>query len=266
MAIKIVPSLIALLIIGSLTYLFVFLFTHEQRRRRAVLRHIESKPQFVFLGKPSTSLNRIQKRISSGQLQMDRLPTKDKKTAQRDLEIYNTVKGIDYFDIDFNSAQTTHWVTNVIRMPNDDFDQLILEHKYRFHTGERAPTFFKTFAFMHSEKISIPDFALYPHGEAPENAGKGISFNANPDFSKKYILTAKDEEEVRRVFSDSIVSFLLENDTLILSCSNDFLKVELSNSEWKSKALRGNRVKIQHFAEFIDAAEMLFSLFRESLR
>jgi hypothetical protein len=190
----------------------------------------------------------------------------NKKAAIRDLDIYNAIKTTDFFDSDFDSAQTTHWVMNVVRIPDDNFEQLILDYKYRFHTGERAPTFFYTIAFLVSEKTSLPNFALYPHAEAPESAGKGIAFDSHPDFAKNYNLSAENEGDVRRLFSDQIVVFLVENDRFILLCNNNTLRVELSNSEWKSKAIRGSRVKIQYISEYIDTTEMLFSLFRENLK
>ena len=194
------------------------------------------------------------------------MPEKQRKRAERDLYLLNLISSIPYFDVNFDSTQATHWALNVIRMPEDDFNQVLMDHKYRPNTGEDAPTYFYTCAFFVPERNTLPDFIMYWEPEVPDDVGNGIALDADPDFSKKYRIVTENEAGVRRLFTKNIIDFLMANERYVFSCSDNCLRILLRKSEWRAFAYKGDRIKPKYLGEYIDTTAELFTALRESLR
>jgi hypothetical protein len=103
--------------------------------------------------------------------------------------------------------------------------------------------------------LTIPDFALEPEGMFTKfseiSFGKDINFEAHPVFSKKYYLRGVDEAEVRKFFTESLLSFLESHEEMHIESHRNKLLV------YKKKSLleTGEITELTAFANAL-AAEL----------
>jgi hypothetical protein len=220
----------------------------------------------------STTLNTLEKRMASGKMKPDQVSEKQKKKIEKDLEIYKIVKSLPCFDIDFQSDRTRSYrIGNVVRIIDAEFEQYIIEYSEEpATTGNRRVIYVYTYTFLKPKSTQVPDFSLYPHDETPDDIGKAITFDNYPKFTKQYTLVSDDgdEDAVRDIFTDEIITFFMHNKRFILHCSDNTLKIELSKNDWiygPMVASVSRYPKNSCIGDYIDTTEHLLRLFRESL-
>ncbi len=107
-------------------------------------------------------------------------------------------------------------ITNVLHGDSEqlgygeDFEVRILEHIYS--SGES--TISQTVICFRSPQLSLPDFSMRPehffHKIGSVLGYQDIDFESHPtavEFSKKYLLRGKDEQTIRALFTDKVLTF-----------------------------------------------------------
>ncbi len=84
MQVQIIPLLILIAVVGSLTYMIVSIITLKKKRRKVFARCTAQYPSWEWMGGMRSSVNRLEKQIVS---EPDQMSEKRKKRAERDDEI-----------------------------------------------------------------------------------------------------------------------------------------------------------------------------------
>jgi hypothetical protein len=109
------------------------------------------------------------------------------------------------------SAGAGKRVKNVIYGEVDSASVRVLDYFYRTGGGKSSRKRGQTVLIIHSQKFDLPSFALYPenivHRIANLFGTQDIDISFHRKFSNSYVLRGKNEEEVRRIFSDDILLY-----------------------------------------------------------
>ena len=105
----------------------------------------------------------------------------------------------------------------------------VLERPLGF--GGENKTIVQTVICFHSSQLSLPDFSMRPeewHHKLRSKLGyQDIDFELHPtaaEFSKKYLLRGKDEQKIRVLFTDTVLTFFAAHpDKVWLEGSGDQL-------------------------------------------
>jgi len=137
----------------------------------------------------------------------------------------------------------------------DDISVTLFDYAY---SAGRGPSYEQTVALFCSESINLPNFDLRPEGVFHKIGNaigyQDIDFESHPRFSSSYLLRGEDENAIRRIFTDDVLTFF-------------------SNSTGLSVEARGNkliyyrhgeRAKPDDLLSFFHEARSIFELFRES--
>lgn len=110
------------------------------------------------------------------------------------------------------------------RMKNVVFDGdstsgcYIFDYQYSTGSGKHRSTSSQTvFSFINSA-FDFPDFDLRPehifHKIGNVFGYQDIDFDINPEFSSKYLLRGKNENEIRSLFNDKLLKYFEQNNAL----------------------------------------------------
>ena len=124
-------------------------------------------------------------------------------------------------------------ITNVLHGDSEqlgygeDFEVRILEHIY----SSDDSTISQTVICFRSPQLSLPDFSMRPehffHKIGSVLGYQDIDFESHPtavEFSKKYLLRGKDEQKIRALFTDTVLTFFsVDRDKVWLEGSGDQL-------------------------------------------
>ena len=132
-------------------------------------------------------------------------------SAKGDSALLESLSAFDLF------SQSGVKITNVLHGDSEqlgygeDFEVRILEHIYS--SGES--TISQTVICFRSPQLSLPDFSMRPehffHKIGSVLGYQDIDFESHPtavEFSKKYLLRGKDEQKIRALFTDKVLTFL----------------------------------------------------------
>ena len=105
----------------------------------------------------------------------------------------------------------------------------VLERPLGF--GGENKTIVQTVICFHSSQLSLPDFSMRPeewHHKLRSKLGyQDIDFELHPtaaEFSKKYLLRGKDEQTIRALFTDTVLTFFAAHpDKVCVEGSDDQL-------------------------------------------
>ena len=125
------------------------------------------------------------------------------------------------------SAFDLFWEADITNVLSGDSEQLgygeefkvrILECSYVVASGEHGTKTIvqtQTVICFHSPQLSLPRFGVRPeewHHKLRSKLGyQDIDFESHPtavEFSKKYLLRGKDEQKIRVLFTDKVLTFL----------------------------------------------------------
>jgi hypothetical protein len=92
---------------------------------------------------------------------------------------------------------------------------VLADYQYVVSGGKESSTRRQTVVIFELEKLDLPYFKLQPknifHKIGSIFKKKDIVFESYQQFSQRYVLTGEDETAVRRVFSDSVLSYFENN-------------------------------------------------------
>ena len=148
-------------------------------------------------------------------------------SAKGDSALLESLSAFDLF------SQSGVKITNVLHGDSEqlgygeDFEVRILEHIYS--SGES--TISQTVICFRSPQLSLPDFSMRPehffHKIGSVLGYQDIDFESHPtavEFSKKYLLRGKDEQKIRALFTDTVLTFFsVDRDKVWLEGSGDQL-------------------------------------------
>jgi hypothetical protein len=101
-------------------------------------------------------------------------------------------------------------VTNIMRGSANDIDVSIMDYRYTTGSGRNAHTWKQTVIVFQSPLLNLPSFALRPENLFYKIGAvfgcQDIDFPSHPAFSRRYLLQGEDENAVRALFSNSLLS------------------------------------------------------------
>ena len=131
-------------------------------------------------------------------------------SAKGDSALLESLSAFDLF------SQSGVKITNVLHGDSEqlgygeDFEVRILEHIY----SSDDSTISQTVICFRSPQLSLPDFSMRPehffHKIGSVLGYQDIDFESHPtavEFSKKYLLRGKDEQTIRALFTDKVLTF-----------------------------------------------------------
>ena len=102
--------------------------------------------------------------------------------------------------------------SNMIYGDTGDIKLGIFDYRYTTGHGKHKRTSHQTVVYINSAELHLPDFTLGPesvfHKIASVLGYKDIDFDSHPKFSGAYLLRGSNEERIRAVFSEAILSYL----------------------------------------------------------
>lgn len=109
----------------------------------------------------------------------------------------------------FGHGKASH-ARNVLRGEAHGLETLILDYHDTLRAGPRMYTFRLSLLSFLKPGEDWPRFSLRPRQRFEGTGDKDVTFEDDPDFSKRYVVRADDAEAVRRVFSDEVREFFRE--------------------------------------------------------
>jgi hypothetical protein len=109
---------------------------------------------------------------------------------------------------------------NLLHSRRSNLDIHIFDYRYTTGSGKNSQTHNQTALLLTLPGDALPQFFLRPEGLIDKLAVKmgqaDINFDHHPEFSKKFRLTGADENQVRRLFNEALLTFLLQSPGLCL--------------------------------------------------
>lgn len=147
-------------------------------------------------------------------------------------------------------------IKDVLNKEMDAAKVSVFDYRYTTGGGQHQSTVTQTVMYLNSDKLNLPEFYLRPehifHKIGSAFGYKDIDFESFPEFSKRYFLRGKDEEQIRAVFSGSVISFFENNEGL--SCEGAGNQLILYKA--------GKTIKPDELPVFIEKGREFFRLFR----
>ena len=153
-------------------------------------------------------------------------------SAKGDSALLESLSAFDLF------SQSGVKITNVLHGDSEqlgygeEFKVRILECSYVVASGEHSTkTIVQTVIYFRSPQLSLPRFGVRPeewHHKLRSKLGyQDIDFESHPtavEFSKKYLLRGKDEQTIRALFTDTVLTFFAAHpDKVCVEGSDDQL-------------------------------------------
>jgi len=103
-------------------------------------------------------------------------------------------------------------LSNVIRGEMDGVLVMMFDYRSTTGVGQVASTRSQSVAIMELHRLKPPSFEMYPQDIfrrvfGPLSKKKGIEFPHRSGFSEAYVLISEDENAVRKVFTDTVLSY-----------------------------------------------------------
>jgi hypothetical protein len=101
-------------------------------------------------------------------------------------------------------------VANIMRGSANNIDVIIMDYQYTTGSGKNSHTWKQTVIAFRSPLLNLPSFTLRPenlfHKIGAVFGYQDIDFASHPAFSRRYLLRGDDENAVRALFSDALLS------------------------------------------------------------
>lgn len=124
-------------------------------------------------------------------------------------------------------------VSNVMSGSINEIDVTIMDYRYQYGRHKR----YQTVILFQSTLLRLPSFVLQPEGLLHKIVSiigyQDINFDSHPTFSKQYLLHGADEEAIRNIFTDKLLTFYAQRKGFSTECKGDkfiFYKDELEVS------------------------------------
>jgi len=132
----------------------------------------------------------------------------------------------------------------------------VFDYAYTVGHGKNRHRYHQTVAYFQSRNLSLPPFSLRPENVFHKLFGafgyQDIDFAQRPEFSKRYLLRGQDEQGIRRLFSDRLLSFYETNQRVSTDGGGDQLFFYQENV----------RVAPENIQQFVQWARGLAALYK----
>lgn len=163
--------------------------------------------------------------------------------------------GLLQFDL-FSKGRSKYY-HNILRGRTAQGDVLVFDYRYTTGSGKSSHTWRQTVVCFETTGAALPGFCLRPESVFDKLGSvfghKDINFENHPDFSARYRLTGNSEEEIRRLFTDSALSFY-ENLPGKNICTE-------ANGSHLIFYRQGRRAKPEDIREMLEEARQVFGMF-----
>ncbi|GAB4541496.1 MAG: hypothetical protein Tsb0014_33500 [Pleurocapsa sp.] len=141
---------------------------------------------------------------------------------------------------------------NLLYSQTEELNIAIFDYHFKF---DRHTDIKETVIYFRSPLLNLPNFNLLrkPHLTTNTFGDRHVVFPSNPVFSEKYSLLTDDEEAVRRVFSDRLLTYFEQKRTLNAEGANDRLILYCSDG-----VVQSDRIE-----SFLEEGYRAFELFKE---
>lgn len=116
-------------------------------------------------------------------------------------------------------------IRNMIRGYRDNAEVSLFEYYYADKQGQALQNFKYTVLLLRSRYLKLPYFSLQPinvfHKLDMFTGRKKISFDSHPKFEKFYVLSGDNEEALRNIFTDEVLSYFQNHIGLNIEGTND---------------------------------------------
>ena len=120
-------------------------------------------------------------------------------------------------------------VTNMMEGGGDERRLAIFDYSYTTGGGRHSQTYRTTVLSLRFDGSEMPAFMLrrkqLGDGIASWFRGKGIEFAGRPMFSKQYLLRGENEEAIRAVFTEPVVTYFEENPGLFVEAAGNAMVI-----------------------------------------
>ena len=100
--------------------------------------------------------------------------------------------------------------SNIMQGRANDIDVVIMDYQYTTGSGKNSHTWRQTVIAFRSPRLNLPSFTLRPenvfHKIGAVFGYQDIDFASHSAFSKRYLLQGDDENVVRALFTDALLS------------------------------------------------------------
>jgi len=147
-------------------------------------------------------------------------------------------------------------ITNLMESQRQQSKISIFDYQYTTGGGRNSHTWRQTVILFESDRLHLPMFSLRPeklfHKIGKVFGYRDINFEHRPEFSNKFLLKSQDEEMIRKIFLDDILSFFENHPKL---CAEGMEKRLICY--YGSK-----RCKPEELTQFLDTGIQLLNLFQ----
>ncbi len=110
----------------------------------------------------------------------------------------------------FNQGHSRKMI-NVMQGRTEKLEVTILDYSYTVGGGQQQQTNSQTVICLRGESLRLPVFTLRPehifHRIGKVFGYQDIDFDEHPVFSKRYLLRGEDEDRIRAIFNEKVISY-----------------------------------------------------------
>ena len=148
-------------------------------------------------------------------------------------------------------------IVNVLQGRAGDIDVSVFDYRYVTGGGQHSRSWRQTVILFESDEMRLPNFTLRPenlfHKIGQVFGYQDIDFDSHPEFSKRYLLKAENESDVRHAFGTDVLSFYESDQKLSTEAAGRQL------IHYRA----AKRVPPNEIAEFIKRGVRVLTLFRK---
>lgn len=142
------------------------------------------------------------------------------------------------------------------RREGDGGDVALFGYQFTIDGGEDSTTYRQNVAYFQSPGLNLPKFVLrmehFFHKIGSVFGYQDIDFTSRPDFSKRYLLRGDDEMEIKKVFTDEVLSFYEGKINISTEADGDHLIYYRE----------GKTIQSSEVVAFLEEASEVFKLFK----
>ena len=133
---------------------------------------------------------------------------------------------------------------NIMTGSSSGLQTSLFDYSFNEGTAGSSASYQQSIGAFSNDGLTLPEFALAPMEIAQKLDGalgnKGIRFDTNPEFSKRYRLESPDEAAARELFTPALISYLESLDP---------------KKKWRLEGT-GQTVTVYHFRKRVKPAEL----------
>jgi hypothetical protein len=152
----------------------------------------------------------------------------------------NTFKSLSGFHL-FSQGHSKK-LKNLMLGEANDIEVKIFDYQYTTGSGRSSHTWNQTIVCFYSPELELPGFALRPETFFDRIGSlfgyQDIDFDTHPLFSKSYLLRGKNEQAIRNLFQESVLSYYEDHSGLSTEGGGNYLIFYRASKKVKPENIR----------------------------